>query len=548
MSQVKSSIQDNENTSLFNNPSNLINEQKNPEDYIEKRYQIRQSEFTSEENFNKIKEDALISELNFGQNERIKMFNKRRIFQKKKYDNNLNSLKNKIMIPLELYEECEKIIPDYNSINDNLNNFKSDDISVKYKALVSLKKILLKSQELINEEEQKEIQIKIINNIINDCILLLNSSYPEFQVESLICLNEMIMISEDYCCTIIAKGGLSILIKNFDSNISEIQENSIITIRNLIQQSPDNFKQFVQEKGYEKLINKLTNCQNPSILIQCVNTISSFIKIKNIELNYNTLIKPLIYPLIRTFSLIKDNENFISESTWLLGIISDKYIKSRDEIIQSGIISVIINLIENSNSKYIKLCSLRIIGNMISGNANQTQEILNLGVLNVLKKTLFHEKSSIRKETAWILSNICSGTQKQIECIIDNGFLELFNKCLKNDIIDVKNEIYWAITNLTIVNNFNYMKKIIDEGIVEIICSLLKEKNTKILCISLEALGNLLIFGKKNSVNGRNFIVEKIENCGAEDDLVNLQYHSLDIVYQKALYILENYFDTEPIF
>ena len=496
MSQVKSSIQDNENTSLFNNPSNLINEQKNPEDYIEKRYQIRQSEFTSEENFNKIKEDALISELNFGQNERIKMFNKRRIFQKKKYDN-LNSLKNKIMIPLELYEECEKIIPDYNSINDNLNNFKSDDISVKYKALVSLKKILLKSQELFNEEEQKEIQIKIINNIINDCILLLNSSYPEFQVESLICLNEMIMISEDYCCTIIAKGGLSILIKNFDSNISEIQENSIITIRNLIQQSPDNFKQFVQEKGYEKLINKLTNCQNPSILIQCVNTISSFIKIKNIELNYNTLIKPLIYPLIRTFSLIKDNENFISESTWLLGIISDKYIKSRDEIIQSGIISVIINLIENSNSKYIKLCSLRIIGNIISGNANQTQEILNLGVLNVLKKTLFHEKSSIRKETAWILSNICSGTQKQIECIIDNGFLELFNKCLKNDIIDVKNEIYWAITNLTIVNNFNYMKKIIDEGIVEIICSLLKEKNTKILCISLEALGNLLIFGKK---------------------------------------------------
>ena len=126
--------------------------------------------------------------------------------------------------------------------------------------------------------------------------------------------------------------------------------------------------------------------------------------------------------------------------------------------------------------------------------------------------------------------------------------LELFNKCLKNDIIDVKNEIYWAITNLTIVNNFNYMKKIIDEGIVEIICSLLKEKNTKILSISIEALGNLLIFGKKNSVNGRNFIVEKIENCGAEDDLVNLQYHSLDIVYQKALYILENYFDTEPIF
>jgi hypothetical protein len=114
--------------------------------------------------------------------------------------------------------------------------------------------------------------------------------------------------------------------------------------------------------------------------------------------------------------------------------------------------------------------------------------------------------------------------------------------------MEVKNEICWAITNLTIVNNFNYLKKIIDDGIVEVICSLLKEKNAKILCISLEAIGNLLVFGKKYSENGRNIIVEKIENYGAEDDLVKLQYHSIDIIYEKVLYILENFFDTEPIF
>ena len=547
MSQIENAFENNENSYLFNNPSTFINDEKNPEEYIEKRYQFRQSEFSSDENFTKIKEDALKSELKFGHNERMKIFNKKRIFQKKKYDK-INTIKNKIMIPLELYEECDKIIPDYNSINDYLNKFKSDDISLKYKSLVSIRKILIMSQELNKEEEKKEIQIKIFNNIINECILLLNSSYPEFQLESLICLNEMINISDDYCSSIIVKGGLTNIIKCFDSNISEIQENSIIASKNLIYQSPSNFKQFVQEKGYEKIINKLSNCQNPSILIQCVLTISCFLKIKFLDLDYNTLIKPIINPLIRTFSLIQDNEKFLNESTWLIGIITDEYSQSRDEIIESGIISTIINLIDNSNSKYIKLCSLRIIGNMVSGNANQTQKILDLGVLNILKKTLFNEKSSIRKETAWILSNICSGTQKQIECIIDNGFLELFIKCLKSDVIDVKNEICWAITNLTIVNNYNYLKKIIDEGIVEIICSLLKEKNAKILCISLEALGNLLAFGIKYSNNGRNIVVEKIENCGAEDDLVKLQYHSVDIVYEKVLIILEKYFETEPIF
>lgn len=127
--------------------------------------------------------------------------------------------------------------------------------------------------------------------------------------------------------------------------------------------------------------------------------------------------------------------------------------------------------------------------------------------------------------------------------IIDNGFFELFIKCIKNDSLEVKNEIIWAITNLTIVNNFDYLNKIVDLGIVEIICSFLKEKTqNNIIVISLEALGNLLAYGKKNSVNEVNEIVKRIEN--GENDLKQLQFHSIGMIYEKALFILEKYFDT----
>ena len=61
MSQIENAFENNENSYLFNNPSNFINDEKNPEEYIEKRYQFRQSEFSSDENFTKIKEDALKS-------------------------------------------------------------------------------------------------------------------------------------------------------------------------------------------------------------------------------------------------------------------------------------------------------------------------------------------------------------------------------------------------------------------------------------------------------------------------------------------------------
>ena len=97
------------------------------------------------------------------------------------------------------------------------------------------------------------------------------------------------------------------------------------------------------------------------------------------------------------------------------------------------------------------------------------------------------------------------------------------------------------MVHLTIVNNFDYLKKIVD--LVEIICSFLKEKIQKILLL-LEALGNLLAYGKKNSVNEENEIVKRIVNCGGENDLEQLQFHSVGMIYEKALFILEKYFDT----
>ena len=95
------------------------------------------------------------------------------------------------------------------------------------------------------------------------------------------------------------------------------------------------------------------------------------------------------------------------------------------------------------------------------------------------------------------------------------------------------------MVHLTIVNNFDYLKKIVD--LVELFVLFLKKK-FKIILLLLEALGNLLAYGKKNSVNEVNEIVKRIEN--GENDLKQLQFHSIGMIYEKALFILEKYFDT----
>ena len=81
---------------------------------------------------------------------------------------------------------------------------------------------------------------------------------------------------------------------------------------------------------------------------------------------------------------------------------------------------------------------MRLIGNIVTGNARQTQLVMECDFVKYLKIFLSHEKNSIRKESCWILSNLSCGTNYQLRCVIENGFLPLFIKILKNDLREVK--------------------------------------------------------------------------------------------------------------
>jgi hypothetical protein len=90
------------------------------------------------------------------------------------------------------------------------------------------------------------------------------------------------------------------------------------------------------------------------------------------------------------------------------------------------------------------------------------------------------------------------------------------------------------------------MEVIIQQGIIEIVCDCIKINEPRYVAVALEAMSNLLEFGKKfYIIEGRNQIVKKIEQLGMFDVLERLQYHPVEIVYEKTLKILEAYFETE---
>jgi len=143
------------------------------------------------------------------------------------------------------------------------------------------------------------------------------------------------------------------------------------------------------------------------------------------------------------------------------------------------------------------LPTLRILGNIVSGNAKQTQKVIDSNGLKFLKQTLVHSRKSIRKETCWILSNIAAGTQLQIEALILEDFLPLLEKIIKFDDVEIKKEAIWAVCNFSSIDNKQMAEIIIKQGIIELICFCLKNNDAKFIAVSLEALGNLLNFGVK---------------------------------------------------
>ncbi len=188
-----------------NNFSNLFsNTTTTPEDEIEKKFHQRQEQYSNSENFTELKQNAISNELSRTKDERSKMFMQRRMKIKITVDK-AESLKNKLTISNELYEQCNQMKVQPEDLLKCIELFRTEDINQKYKGLVALRKML-------SYPTNPPIQEIIDFNLVTDFINLLNNSYPEFQYEVLWCLKNIASGTSDQANIIIVKGGLNQII------------------------------------------------------------------------------------------------------------------------------------------------------------------------------------------------------------------------------------------------------------------------------------------------------------------------------------------------
>ena len=520
--------------SLFNPSSSNANSQENQ---IESKFQNRQEKFQNEENFAQIKEKTMTKELSLGQDNRNKIFMQRRL-KKKINSEPIEFLKNKLSIPSDIYEKCDKMPIELKQFNEIISAFRTNDIIQKYTGLVGIRKLL-------SIQSNPPIQELIDVGIIPELISLLENSPCEFQYEALWCLTNIATGTSDQANIIVVKGGIPKIINLMDSNIEELKDQATWTIGNLASDSTKIRDILIKEKAFDKILTLMASTSQEKLIKNCTWAIANFCRVKPPP-PYEYM-KKSIKIIARAIVNLNNDTEFLTDACFIFSFMTEHYKETINDLLDIEIIPQIIKILDSVDVQYVQLSCLRVVGNIASGNANQTQQLLDWGILDCLKKTIFNAKKSIRKESAWIISNIAAGTQKQIETLISQNFLPLLDQVIKNDDIEIKKEAIWAVCNLTSVENEEYLKKILEQGILKIICDCLKMDDAKFLAVCLEAFGNLLAFGKKRNPNGPNEIVLEVEKMGMFDLLEKLQYHPVETVFEKTLKLLETYFDVENL-
>lgn len=86
----------------------------------------------------------------------------------------------------------------------------------------------------------------------------------------------------------------------------------------------------------------------------------------------------------------------------------------------------------------------------------------------------------------------------------------------------------------------------VEQNLIEPMCELLQCADPRIILVALEALENLLKIGEKDSKDtGINEYVLAIEEHRGVDNIEALQNHPNNEIYEKAVCILETYFQAE---
>ncbi|KAG7364700.1 Armadillo-type fold [Nitzschia inconspicua] len=348
---------------------------------------------------------------------------------------------------------------------------------------------------------------------------------------------------------ILAEGAAGPLVNLIVHDSPDVREQSMWCLGNIAGDGVEARDEILRHSPFPHLKRNLEKPSTLSLLQNCLWCISNLCR--GDPSPDRSMTDPIVYELAITMDKllgVSDNDEALNDLLWAFSYLSRGDEATINHVMGTGIHFKLITLIKKKRPKVLMAPIVRILGNFVGGNDNQTDCVISAGLFDCIPILLASTSANVRKETCWMLSNIARGSPEQASQLLkQRQIMESLVDRASHDWWVVRTEAIYVITSLLQSNiRTSVVVPLVAVGGLGSLVRFLEGPCADVGLVKdvLEAIETILDFGMKNTEVGFTHMLDEYGGIALID---GLQEHENEEIYGMAVRILENYCGAEDV-
>lgn len=216
-----------------------------------------------------------------------------------------------------------------------------------------------------------------------------------------------------------------------------------------------------------------------------------------------------------------------------------------DDLLKTNVIPRLVHLCTSQEPEILRN-ALQCVGRIVRFSVDGCEQLVNAGILDVLKNSIVSEEVHIRRDACWAVSDLIISAAEHTKALIASGYVPILVNVLSNQGEDTgaRGGAAWALSSVACNWGQDYhemLDTLLETNSLEAFCSSLTLKDKGSVEVSLKGILVLV----KTEWDGRKGAVERVKAGGGiaqlravrcRNDIHQTELHKL------AQTILKDYF------